>query len=54
MKALTKTTQSANAATVEKKWVLIDADGLVVAALIMTHSLAGVSSCSFNVVTPIP
>src|SRR3546814_8818586 len=26
MKALTKTTQSANAATVEKKWVLIDAD----------------------------
>src|SRR3546814_12610876 len=28
MKALTKTTQSANAATVEKKWVLIDADGL--------------------------
>ena len=30
MKALTKTTQSANAATVEKKWVLIDAEGLVV------------------------
>ncbi|WP_423219708.1 glycosyl hydrolase family 28-related protein [Bacillus amyloliquefaciens] len=23
-------------------------------ALMMTHSLAGVSSCSFNVVTPIP
>lgn len=30
MKALTKTTRSANAATVDKKWVLIDADGLVV------------------------
>jgi ribosomal protein L13 len=30
MKALTKSTVSANAATVEKKWVLIDADGLVV------------------------
>src|SRR3546814_21178664 len=30
MKALTKTTASANAATVEKKWVLIDAEGLVV------------------------
>ena len=30
MKALTKTTRSANKAEVEKKWVLIDVDGLVV------------------------
>ena len=40
MKALTKTTVSANAGTVEKKWVLIDAEGLVVgrlAALIATR-----------------
>ncbi|MBC2778398.1 50S ribosomal protein L13 [Parasphingopyxis marina] len=30
MKALTKTTRSANKFDVDKKWVLIDADGLVV------------------------
>ncbi|MGK2909062.1 MAG: 50S ribosomal protein L13, partial [Sphingobium sp.] len=30
MKALMKTTKSATPATVDKKWVLIDADGLVV------------------------
>jgi large subunit ribosomal protein L13 len=30
MKALTKTTQSANKASVQKKWLLIDAEGLVV------------------------
>src|SRR3546814_8701648 len=43
MKALTKTTQSANAATVEKKWVLIDADGLVVGrvATIIANILRG-------------
>src|SRR3546814_3891457 len=43
MKALTKTTASANAATVEKKWVLIDADGLVVSrvATIIASILRG-------------
>ncbi|MEM8695573.1 MAG: 50S ribosomal protein L13 [Pseudomonadota bacterium] len=30
MKALTKTTRSANKTEVEKKWVLVDVDGLVV------------------------
>ena len=33
MKALMKTTKSANAAEVEKKWHVIDADGLVVGRL---------------------
>ncbi len=43
MKALTKTTRSANAATVDKKWVLIDADGLVVGrvATIVANLLRG-------------
>jgi large subunit ribosomal protein L13 len=43
MKALTKTTVSANAATVEKKWVLIDAEGLVVGrvASIIANILRG-------------
>ena len=40
MKALSKQTQSAKPAEVEKKWHLIDADGLVVgrlAAIIANH-----------------
>ena len=50
MKALTKTTQSANAATVEKKWVLIDADGLVVGrvASIIANILRGKHKPSFT------
>src|SRR3546814_20260464 len=50
MKALTKTTQSANAATVEKKWVLIDADGLVVGrvATIIAKILRGKHKPSFT------
>ncbi len=50
MKALTKTTQSANAATVEKKWVLIDADGLVVGrvATIIANILRGKHKPSFT------
>ena len=36
MKALMKTTKSATPATVEKKWVLIDAEGLVVGRLAST------------------
>src|SRR3546814_4463065 len=50
MKALTKTTQSANAATVEKKWVLIDADGLVVGrvATIIANILRGKHKPSFR------
>src|SRR3546814_20018048 len=43
MKALTKTTVSANAATVAKKWVLIDAEGIVVGrvASIIANILRG-------------
>src|SRR3546814_13206897 len=50
MNALTKTTQSANAATVEKKWVLIDADGLVVGrvATIIANILRGKHKPSFT------
>ena len=50
MKALTKTTVSANAATVEKKWVLIDADGLVVGrvASIIANILRGKHKPSFT------
>ena len=50
MKALTKTTASANAATVEKKWVLIDADGLVVGrvATIIANILRGKHKPSFT------
>ena len=50
MKALTKTTQSANAATVEKKWVLIDAEGLVVGrvASIIANILRGKHKPSFT------
>ncbi|OHC98176.1 MAG: 50S ribosomal protein L13 [Sphingomonadales bacterium RIFCSPLOWO2_12_FULL_63_15] len=36
MKALMKTTKSASPATVDKKWVLIDAEGLVVGRLAST------------------
>jgi len=50
IKALTKSTQSANAATVEKKWVLIDADGLVVGrvASIIANILRGKHKPSFT------
>src|SRR3546814_5441 len=50
MKALTKTTVSANAATVEKKWVLIDAEGLVVGrvASIIANILRGKHKPSFT------
>ena len=50
MKALTKTTASANAGTVEKKWVLIDADGLVVGrvASIIANILRGKHKPSFT------
>ena len=50
MKALTKTTQSANAGTVEKKWVLIDAEGLVVGrvASIIANILRGKHKPSFT------
>ncbi|MBB6123505.1 50S ribosomal protein L13 [Sphingobium subterraneum] len=50
MKALMKTTKSANPATVEKKWVLIDADGLVVgrAASIIANILRGKHKPSFT------
>ncbi len=50
MKALTKTTVSANAATVEKKWVLIDADGLVVGrvATLVANILRGKTKPSFT------
>ena len=50
MKALSKTTVSANAATVEKKWVLIDADGLVVGrvASIVANILRGKHKPSFT------
>ncbi|MBJ7502085.1 MAG: uL13 family ribosomal protein, partial [Sphingopyxis sp.] len=50
MKALTKTTVSANVATVEKKWVLIDAEGLVVGrvATIIANILRGKHKPSFT------
>ena len=50
MKALTKTTASANAGTVEKKWVLIDAEGLVVGrvASIIANILRGKHKPSFT------
>ncbi len=50
MKALMKTTKSANAATVEKKWLLIDAEGLVVgrAASIIASILRGKHKPSFT------
>ncbi|CAN5212562.1 50S ribosomal protein L13 [soil metagenome] len=50
MKALMKTTKSANAATVDKKWVLIDAEGLVVgrAASIIASILRGKHKPSFT------
>ncbi len=50
MKALTKSTRSANAATVEKKWILIDADGLVVGrvASIIASILRGKHKPSFT------
>ena len=41
MKALMKTTKPATPATVEKKWILIDAEGLVVGRLAST--VAGVA-----------
>jgi large subunit ribosomal protein L13 len=50
MKALTKVTKSASPATVEKKWVLIDADGLVVGrvASIVANILRGKHKPSFT------
>ena len=50
MKALSKTTVSANAATVTKNWVLIDADGLVVGrvASIVANILRGKHKPSFT------
>ena len=50
MKALTKMTKSATPATVEKKWVLIDADGLVVGrvASIIANILRGKHKPSFT------
>ncbi len=50
MKALMKTTKSANAGTVEKNWVLIDAEGLVVGrvATIIANLLRGKHKPSFT------
>ena len=50
MKALTKITQSAKPAEVEKKWHLIDADGLVVGrlAVIIANLLRGKHKPSFT------
>lgn len=50
MKALMKTTKSATPATVDKKWVLIDADGLVVGRLasIIANILRGKTKPSFT------
>ena len=50
MKALTKTTRVATPATVEKKWHLIDADGLVVGrvASIIANILRGKHKPSFT------
>ena len=50
MKALTKSTRSATPATVDKKWHLIDADGLVVGrvASIIANILRGKHKPSFT------
>ena len=50
MKALMKTTKSATPATVEKKWILIDAEGLVVGRLASTvaNILRGKHKTSFT------
>ena len=50
MKALMKTTKSVKPAEVEKKWLLIDADGLVVgrAATIIANILRGKHKPSFT------
>ncbi|MDI1296572.1 MAG: 50S ribosomal protein L13 [bacterium] len=50
MKALMKTTKSANPATVDKKWVLIDAEGAVVGRLASTvaNILRGKHKTSFT------
>ncbi len=50
MKALMKTTKSATPATVEKNWVLIDAEGLVVGRLASTvaNILRGKHKVSFT------
>ena len=50
MKALMKTTKSATPSTVEKKWHLIDADGLVVGRLasIVANILRGKHKPSFT------
>jgi len=50
MKALMKTTKSAKPAEVEKKWHLIDADGLVVGrlAVIVANLLRGKTKPSFT------
>ncbi len=50
MKALMKTTKSATPATVDKKWVLIDAEGLVVgrAASIIANILRGKHKPSYT------
>jgi len=50
MKALMKTTKSANPATVDKKWVLIDAEGLVVGrvASIIANILRGKTKPSYT------
>ncbi|HWW65981.1 MAG TPA: 50S ribosomal protein L13 [Sphingomonadaceae bacterium] len=50
MKALMKTTKSATPATVEKKWLLIDAEGLVVGrvATIIANILRGKHKPSFT------
>ena len=50
MKALMKTTKSATPATVEKKWLLIDAEGLVVgrAASIIANILRGKHKPSYT------
>jgi large subunit ribosomal protein L13 len=50
MKALMKTTKSATPATVEKKWLIVDAEGLVVgrAASIIANVLRGKHKPSFT------
>ncbi|MES2159191.1 MAG: 50S ribosomal protein L13 [Pseudomonadota bacterium] len=50
MKALMKTTKSASPATVDKKWILIDAEGLVVGRLASTvaNILRGKHKTSFT------
>lgn len=50
MKALMKTTKSASPATVEKKWLIVDAEGLVVgrAATIIANVLRGKHKPSFT------